>query len=139
MGSVIKVQEDYQMSEELAEVCLFMLNTDRESVPTFSIFEIIAAKARPGMSAEIFASSVVNRFEEVGIPTGSLEGGAPNVMENFVKVFSEEIVDMIRTQMRVDVAVDVGIPLQVAGANGGGPLTAIGASIAPHTATGVAS
>jgi hypothetical protein len=60
-------------------------------------------------------------------------------MENFVKVFCEEIIDSIQNDMRVDVALDPGAVLTAAGGNAGGPITVIGATTAPHSATGVAS
>lgn len=126
------------LSEEIATVFLFMLEEDRIPVPKLSLPQIMFAKTRPGMSAELLSSSIISRFGEAGIPTGTLEEGTPNVMENFVKIISEEVVDHIQNQMRVDIAVDTGIKLQATGANQGGPLTAIGASISPHTGVGVA-
>ena len=92
----------------------------------------------PHKSAELLSTAITSRFEEAGIPTGPLEGGEPNVMENFVKVFCEELVDTLQNDMRIDVAVDKGITLQASGANAGGPVLAVGTSIAPHTGIGVA-
>jgi len=125
------------VSEEIATVFLYMLEEDRIPVPKLSLPQILFAKTRPGMSPELLASSVISRFGEIGIPTGALEEGTPNVMEQFVKVLAEEIVDHIQSQCRVDTAVDIGIKLQATGGNAGGPVTAVGASIAPHTGIGV--
>ena len=138
MAAIIPISQDANKSEEVADFLLFMLKEDRVKVPKLSIFQLLAAKARPGLSAELLASAVTTRFDEIGIPTGPLEGGAPNVMEAFVKVFAEAIVDAIQNDMRVDVAVDTGVTVQATGANAGGPVVAIGSSIAPHTGTGVA-
>lgn len=76
---------------------------------------------------------------EAGIPTGPLIGGTPNVMENFVKIMMEEVVSAIQTDMRVDIASDPGATVQASGANAGGPVVAVGATVVPHTGIGIAS
>lgn len=136
--ALIKINEDLQKSEEVADFMLFMINEDRELLPKLSLQQILMAKLRPGLNAEILTSSIVSRFPEAGIPTGPLEGGAPNVMEAFVKVVIEEIVTAIQEDMRIDLAVDAGINSVVFGTNYGGPVTSAGASTAPHTGVGVA-
>jgi hypothetical protein len=135
----IPIESGLNISEEIASFFLFLLNEDREIMPKLSLKQIIAAKARPGLSPEILSASIISRFPEIGIPNGPLVGGATNVMENFVKVFCEEIIDSIQNDMRVDVALDPGAVLTAAGGNAGGPITVIGATTAPHSATGVAS
>lgn len=137
--AVVKIDPELQKSEEIADFFLFLLKEDRVSLPKPSIPEILMAKTRPGLSAQILASSITSRFEEIGIPTGPLVGGTPNVMENFVKVICEEIVSAIQTDMRVDIATDAGAIVQASGANAGGPVVAVGTTTAPHTATGIAS
>lgn len=138
MAAIIPISSEANKSEEVADFMLFMLKEDRLEVPKLGLFQILAAKARPGLSAELLSSSITSRFEEIGIPTGPLEGGTPNVMEAYTKIVAEAIVDAIQNDMRVDVAVDTGVTVQANGANGGGPLVAVGASISPHTGTGVA-
>jgi hypothetical protein len=137
--AVIPIDDDLQKSEEIADFLLFLLKEDRVPVPKPSIQQILLAKTRPGLNAQILASSITSRFEEAGIPTGPLVGGTPNVMENFVKILCEEIVTAIQTDMRVDIATDPGAIVSAAGANGGGPVTVVGATTAPHSATGIAS
>lgn len=137
--AVIAINEDLQKSEEIADFLLFLLKEDRVSIPKPSIQEILLAKTRPGLSAEILTSSITSRFEEAGIPTGPLVGGTPNVMENLVKIMCEEIVLAIQTDMRVDIATDAGATVTASGANAGGPIVAVGATTAPHSATGIAS
>jgi len=60
-------------------------------------------------------------------------------MEAFVKIMMQEIVTAIQTDMRVDIATDAGAVLQASGANAGGPVVAVGATTAPHSAVGIAS
>ena len=137
--SVIGIDPDLQKSEEIADFMLFLLKEDRVAVPKPSIQQILLAKTRPGLNAEILTASITSRFEEAGIPTGPLVGGTPNVMENFVKIIMEEIVAAIQTDMRVDIATDPVAVVSASGANSGGPLVAIGATTSPHSATGIAS
>ena len=135
----IPIDSGLNISEEIAAFLLFLLNEDRQVLPRLSLKQILTAKARPGLSSDILSSSIISRFPEIGIPNGPLVGGSPNVMENFVKVLCEEIIDSIQTEMRVDVAVDPGATLTAAGGNAGGPVTVVGATVAPHSAVGIAS
>ncbi len=139
MASTIPINNNLNKSEEIADFLLFMLNENRVTLPKLSIPELLMAKTRPGLSAEILSSSIISRFGEIGIPSGALAGGHPNVMENFVKVISEEIVGTIQNDMRVDVAIDSGAIVNANGANAGGPVSVVGTTVAPHTGVGVAS
>lgn len=136
--AVVPIDESLNVSEEISDFFLFLLNEDRVSVPKLSIPQILLAKARPGLSSEILSSSIISRFPEAGIPTGPLVGGATNVMENFVKVMCEEIVDAIQNDLRVDVVTDAGATVSASGGNAGGPVVCVGATITPHTGIGVA-
>ena len=135
---MLKIDPNLNKSEEISEFLLFMLEQDRLPVPRLSIGQILMAKTRQGLSAELLTSSIVSRFDEAGIPTGTLADGTPNVMEAYTKVMMEEIVDAIQNQMRIDVVVDQGALLTAQGANGGGGLVAVGSTTKPHTGIGVA-
>lgn len=137
--ATIGINPELQKSEEIADFLLFLLKEDRIPVPKPSIQQILLAKTRPGLNSEILTASIVARFEEAGIPTGPLVGGTPNVMENLVKIMMEEVVTAIQTDMRVDVATDAGATVTASGANAGGPVIAVGATTAPHSAVGIAS
>jgi len=137
--AIIPIDSELQVSEEVADFLLFLLKEDRIPIPKPSIQQILLAKTRPGLSSEILTASITSRFEEAGIPTGPLIGGTPNVMENFVKIFVEEFVTAIQTDMRVDIASDAGATVQASGANAGGPVVAVGATVVPHTGVGIAS
>lgn len=138
MPALFPISEDNSKSEEVADFMLFLLNEDRIPVPRLSLPQIILAKTRPGLSAELLSSSIISRFPEAGIPTGPLKEGSPNVMEQFVRVLCEEIVDAIQNEMRVDVAVDIGMVGQGFGANAGGPVVTTNTTLKPHTGVGVA-
>jgi hypothetical protein len=136
--AAISIDEELSISEEIATFMLFLLNEDRIQLPKLSIKQILLAKTRPGLNAEILTSSVVARFPEIGIPTGPLIGGTPNVMEKYTSVLCEEIVEAIQSDMRVDVVTDPGATVSASGGNAGGPVVTIGATIAPHTGIGIA-
>ena len=135
----IPVDSNLNIAEEIASFFLFLLNEDRQIAPRLSLKQILTAKARPGLSPEILATSIIDRFPEIGIPFKPLVGGAPNIMVKFVQVLCEEIIDSIQNDMRVDVAVDPGATLTAAGGNAGGPISVVGATVAPHSAVGIAS
>ena len=136
--AAVAIDENLNVSEEIADFLLFLLNEDRVQLPKLSIPKILLAKGRPGLSSEILSSSIISRFPEAGIPTGSLVGGATNVMENFVKILCEEVVDAIQNDLRVDVVTDAGATVTASGGNAGGPVVCVGATVAPHTGIGVA-
>lgn len=135
---MLKIDEGLNKSEDIANFLLFMLEEDRVPVPRLTIFQILLAKGRPGLNSQLLTSSIVSRFDEAGIPSGVLADGTPNVMEQYTKVVVEEFVDAIQNQMRVDVVFDQGASVVANGANAGGPVVAVGATIAPHTGIGVA-
>lgn len=135
---LFQTYNNLNQSEAIADFLLYVLEEDRDAVPRMTIPQILLQKTRPGLNAELISSTIISRFNEIGIPSGPLEGNTPNVMELLVKVMCEEIVDAIQNQMRVDIAVDAGIKVVSAGANAAGPVASNGSSVKPHTATGVA-
>ena len=136
--ALIEIDDELNKSEEIADFMLFLLNDDRDILPKLPIREILMSKIRPGLDADILSSSIISRFKEIGIPSGPLIGGTPNVFEMLVKVMCEEVVEAIQNDMRIDLAVDAGMTVNSLGANAGGPVNSVGASVAPHTGTGVA-
>jgi len=136
--AAVSIDEELNISEEIANFMLFLMNEDRVQLPKLSIPQILLAKGRPGLSAEILSSSIISRFPEAGIPTGPLAGGATNVMENLIKIMCEEIVDAIQSDMRIDVVTDAGATISASGGNSGGPVVSVGATVANHTGIGVA-
>jgi len=135
----IKIDDKLQKSEELADFFLFFLIENRLKIPRLNLLKILAAKARPGLDPDITANSIISRFKEIGIPTGPLANGQPNVMEALVRIITEEHFDSIQSEMRIDSAVDTGMIVTSAGGNAGGPVASTGSNPAPHTATGIAS
>lgn len=135
----IKVDDKLQKSEELSKFLLFLFKENRVKIPKFSLFQILLSKFRPGLDSDSISSEIISKFEKIGIPTGPLENGTPNVMEEYTKLVTNEIVDAIQNDMRIDIAVDSGMNIISSGANGGGPLVATGANVAPHSGSGLAT
>lgn len=135
----IKIDDKLQKSEELADFFSFLLMENRLKIPRLNLLKILAAKARPGLDPDVTSNSVISRFKEIGIPTGPLANGTPNVMEAFTRVLIEEIFDSVQSEMRIDTAVDSGMIVTSMGGNAGGPVASTGANPQPHSATGIAS
>lgn len=136
--ALIPIDPSLQITEEAADFMTYLIKEDRDFAIPLTLPQILMTKLRPGMDSELLASSIISRFDEIGIPRGTLENGHKNVMEDFVRVLSEEIVRMLQDDMRIDIAVDPGVIVSATGANAGGPLVAVGSSTAPHTGIGVA-
>lgn len=135
----IKVDDKLQKSEELSKFILFLFKENRIKIPKFSLFQILLSRFRPGLDSDSISSEVISKFDKIGIPSGPLENGTPNVMEEYTKVLTEEIVDAIQNDMRIDIAVDSGMNVLASGANGGGPVVTTGSNIAPHSGSGLAT
>jgi hypothetical protein len=136
---VIPVDSNLQMSEEIATVLDFMIKEDRIQVPKLSLPQILLAKARPGLSAELIMSQITTIMEQdLGMTTGPLEGNTPNKLVQVIEATVKTLVDAIQEDMRVDIALDAGAIVSAAGGNAGGPVTVVGATTAPHTGVGIA-
>lgn len=118
---------------------LFLFKENRVKIPKFSLFQILLSKFRPGLDSDSISSEIISKFEKIGIPTGPLENGTPNVMEEYTKLVTNEIVDAIQNDMRIDIAVDSGMNVIASGANGGGPVVTTGSNVAPHSGNGLAT
>lgn len=133
----IPIDPALQKSDAIAEFFSSLIMDERNVLPKLNIPAILMGKIRPGLDAAAIHSSVVSRFKEAGIPTGPLSEGTPNAMEELVRIILEEMVDAIQNEMRVDVAVDIGMQVISAGANAGGPVASNGTNPSPHTAIGI--
>lgn len=98
---------------------------------------MVGGSLRTGMSAKQLAARVIARQSEAGAPVGDIWGDGENVMEGLIKIMSEEVVNMLQTEARVDVVVPPGIPLTAIGGNAGGPLVSQGYTTSYKQANGV--
>jgi len=115
-----------------------MLNAYRTPPPEIPSFLLLTgAKLRPGLSPTLIAAKIISRQHEAGAPTGVLPSGGKNIMESMELIRVQEIIDAILTDARIDIAISPGITLQATGANGGGPIVALGMTTGIGTGTGI--
>ena len=137
--ALIPIDDSLNIADDLAELSLTFITDSYDFNRKLTTYEILAQKSlRSGLNADMLATNIMKRFKEVGIPSGPLVNGAPNVMEGFALILSEEIVKAIQDQMRVDIAIFPGGTIQANGANAGGPVVSVGATINAQTGVGVA-
>lgn len=87
---------------------------------------LLGAKLRPGISTTSVVSNVIARQTEAGLPVGDVFADGPNTNELMVKIIVEEIVNTLLNECVVNVVIDPGIAVMVAGANAGGPMVSMG-------------
>jgi hypothetical protein len=86
---------------------------------------LIGKNLRPGMSARNLAGRTIARLEsEAGIPMGNVFKDGTNSEAKKIKVMSEELVNMIQTEAKVDIAIDPGA-IQVTSTGSAGPIPVI--------------
>ena len=81
---------------------------------------------RPGLSAMALTTAIISRLPEIGINTGVNPDGSANIVNQFVKIFSEELVKEIKNNARVSCAMPPAALniTGVAAGIGGGAVTA---------------
>ena len=87
---------------------------------------LLGAKLRPGVSTTSVVSNVIARQTEAGLPVGDVFADGPNTNELMIKIIVEEVINTLLNECVVNVVIDPGIPVMVAGANGGGPMISMG-------------
>ena len=87
---------------------------------------LLGAKLRPGVSTTSVVSNVIARQTEAGLPVGDVFADGPNTNELMIKIIVEEVINTLLNECVVNVVIDPGIPVVVAGANGGGPMISMG-------------
>lgn len=86
---------------------------------------LIGKNLRPGMSARNLAARTIARLDsEGGIPMGNVFSDGPNGNAFLVKTLSEEMVNMIQTEAKVDVIIDPGA-IQVTATGTAGPIPVV--------------
>jgi hypothetical protein len=134
----IKPNKVLQNSEGLAKFISFLFKENKISLPKLSLFEILLSKTRDGLDSDEISESIISQFNYIGLPTGPLDDGTQNVMEEYTKIVVENIVDSIQNDMNVQVAIEPGLPITANGANSGGPVVVVGQSTGPHSGGAVA-
>lgn len=86
---------------------------------------LVGKNFRPGMSARNLAGRVISRLEsEAGIPMGDVFADGSNSEAKKIRVMSEEMVKMLQTEAKVDVAIDPGA-IQITATGSAGPIPVV--------------
>lgn len=86
---------------------------------------LVGKNLRPGMSARNLAGRVISRLEsDANIPMGNIFADGDNSEAKKVRVMSEEIVNMIQTEAKVDIIIDPGA-IQITAAGSAGPIPVV--------------
>lgn len=84
------------------------------------------------------AAAIIRRLPEAGINTDALDDGSQNKVTAFVRILAEEIVNEIKNNARVDVAIPPGILTSFGtGANAGGPVSVFSTNTTPTVTNGI--
>lgn len=93
---------------------------------------------RPGLSAIALASAIIRRLPEAGIETGANNDGSPNKVNQFIRIFCEQVVQEIKDNARVTCVVEPGtINSLGTGANAGGPVVVTSVNTIPINIMGI--
>ena len=88
------------------------------------------AVERPGVSKIKITSEIISDNATLGINTGQMPDGTDNVVNEFVNNVVEKVVDTLKDDALVECAIPAGsLIVEAKGANGGGPIVAVGTNI----------
>jgi hypothetical protein len=99
---------------------------------------LIGKNLRPGMSARNLTARKLSRVEaDAGVPVGDVFADGPNKLAQQTRIEDEELVTMLQTEAKVDVALDPGI-IQVTSTGFAGPIPVVaqGANTLPAFGSG---
>lgn len=130
---------DFGSISNIIQIVLAAFSMPQQSVtPLPPPLIMLGGSMRTGMSSKQLASRVISRQSEAGAPVGDIWGDGENVMEGLITIMSEEVVNMIQTEAKVDVVVPPGIPLTAIGAgNFGAPVVSQGYTTSYKEANGI--
>ena len=99
---------------------------------------LIGVKFREGLSSIDIASKIIERKKAIGIGIGPLPSGSENIDLMMEVIRIEEIVNAIKTKMKIEAAFPPGVPITASGGNAGGPIVVNGTTIVSVKVEGVA-
>ena len=106
------------------------------TLPALLLF--CTAMKRPGLSASKIAANAISNHTALGIPTDENPDGSPNVINQYTYNIVKSVVDAIKDDGVVQVAIPAGtLMIQVNGANAGGPVVSVGTNITNTIAKGL--
>lgn len=107
-------------------------------IPVPAIMLICSTIKRPGLSPMLIASRIITRQQDFGAPVGVNIDGSPNLMNQMFYVVADEIVNAIKMEGKVEIAIPPGgITTIGTGANAGGPVIVTSNNIMPVSGNGI--
>ena len=115
----------------IAQICQTIknyFNNVRSPFPPLSTILLVCSMIRrPGLSVIYSVGNITKDLNKLGIPTGPMPDGSPNLTVAHTFAMTKEIYRGIKKDMIIQGGTVPGTGLvQVVGGNAGGPLTAIG-------------
>jgi hypothetical protein len=96
------------------------------------------ALTRPGLSAYRITSEIIKNNEKLDIPTDDNPDGKPNMINQYTYNVVKCIVDAIKNDASVQVAIpSQSLLVKVEGGNGGGPVTCVGTNLLDSIGNGI--
>ena len=93
---------------------------------------------RPGLSAYKIASRIIENNKALGIPVEDNPDGTANLINQYTYNVVKCIVDAIKNDASVQVAIpQQSLLIQATGGNGGGPVTCIGSNLRDSIGNGI--
>ena len=93
---------------------------------------------KPGLSAYKIASRIIENNKAVGIPVEDNPDGTANLINQYTYNVVKCIVDAIKNDASVQVAIpQQSLLIQATGGNGGGPVTCIGSNLLDSIGNGI--
>lgn len=94
--------------------------------------------SRPGLSAYKIASQIIQNNKALGIPVEDNPDGSANLINQYTYNVVKCIVDAIKNDASVQVAIPMqSLLIQATGANAGGPVTCIGSNLLDSIGNGI--
>ena len=112
------------------------MKTPAETLPTI-LLDAVSIK-RPGLSPSKITAEIISNNNIIGLPTGDNPDGSPNLINQYTYNVVKGIVDAIKEDAVVQVAIPKeSILVETKGGNAGGPLVGIGSNIISTTIKGI--
>ena len=93
---------------------------------------------RPGLSAYKIAAQIIQNNKALGIPVENNPDGSDNLINQYTYNVVKCIVDAIKNDATVQVAIPMqSLLIQATGANAGGPVTCIGTNLMDSVGNGI--
>lgn len=123
-----------KMTEKIKE--MFSFNPRKPLAQLPAVLLLCESLDRPGISAIALTGAVIKRLSEAGIPTGPNPDGTENLTNRFVQIMCEEIVNELKLNAKISVAIPTG-SIQVVGTIDGPTGVVTATNIVPVTGTGI--